>query len=855
MGGTPHFRLVRGRPAPMLPRHNTRFLLCFGGLLIWSWFTWPLPRHFGQAIPWTDRLHEGGSRVRELVPGDHLQLYYHFWLARDMLAGHTEAFRPPYEFNMGEEHRVWRFDPGYLPFSLVYAVAAPGLGGPAAWNLAGLASVLLGLFGVFRLVQRYADSRATAIGIALLTTAFPYRWITLLGGSPTGYGMGLIPWLLAGLDHAIRDRRPSGGVIAGLALLGAYATDLHCFYFASLLTPLWCLIAWSAAGALSFPRGRVRGTLAALLPTLLFAGLALGLSMLASRHLAVTDMAAGRSWSDVKLFSPIPSGLFRRQPLGPSNHIYTGVALALLTAGAVLFHGFSRWRRHATQPTPRQPSSGAEAPLWLPPVLILGLAGLVLLALGTNGPAGGLPLRLARRLLPKFTMIRQSPKLFCLVPSLLAVLLAVLLAPLAAMPARPRRRWLALFAGLGLAAVAETGLWFRAGLCALPGGMPAYAAVRAHAAARGVRHPHALALPLWPGDSHYSSVYEYGIIHSRVRLLNGYSPAIPDGYRERVLNPLDSLNHGVLYAAQIAHLRELGVGYLLFHEQPYPEKVSLFPSAIALRRLLQHPWLDPLAVDGPNRTFAIRDTPRGAAEIPELWEPPRYLPARHWTPRRQPTTGGAAFAFPLTLRSPAAPAPALRYLLRVAGGGTLVSDTGTRLDVPVEPVWIETPLTSPSGDTWRVSSGLPRLEHALIIAGEVDGTLTNGHGRWAAADLFHRGTTDTRTGRVRLDPVRVAQGLALYGPCLPVPPGRYRGTLVTEPERPSDTGTELGRLLAVTMGDPVQTLAAVPVTAGRPATCEFDYDGSRPLRMEFHYHRRQPVQLVALELVPLPPTP
>jgi hypothetical protein len=283
--------------------------------------------------------------------------------------------------------------------------------------------------------------------------------------------------------------------------------------------------------------------------------------------------------------------------------------------------------------------------------------------------------------------------------------------------------------------------------------------------------------------------------------------------------------------------------------------VSLFPSAIALRRLLQHPWLDPLAVDGPIRTFAIRGTPRGAAEIPELWGPARYLPARHWTPRRQPVTGDTAFAFPLTLRSPAAPAPALRYLLRVSGGGSLTSDAGATLAVPMAAAWIETPLTSPSGDTWRVSSGLPRLEHALIIAGEADGTLTNGHVRWAAADLFHRGTTDASTGRVRLDPVRVAQGLALYGPCLPVAPGRYRGTLIPEPEQPSDAGAEAGRLLAVTLGDPVQKLAAVPVTAGHPAICEFDYDGSRPLRLEFHYHRRQPVQLVALELERLPPAP
>ncbi len=839
----------------MLSRHKNWILLCCFGLLIWSWFTWPLPRHFGSAIPWAERQHEGGSRVRELVPGDHLQLYYHFWLTRDMLEGHTPAFCPPYEFNMGGEQRAQRFDPHYFPFSFVYAVAAPAFGGPAAWNLAGLASILLGLFGAFCLARRYAGSTGAALAIALLATAFPYRWITLLGGSPTGYGMGLILWLLAGLDRAIRDRRPSGGLVAGLALLCAYASDLHCFYFAALLTPCWCLLAWCLDGPLDFSRQRIRSTFTALLPTLLLALLALGLSTLASRHLAATDMSGGRGWADVQRFSPIASGLFRRQPLGPSNHIYTGVALALLTALALLFHGLSRRRQRAAEAAAQQPSASATSPLWLPVVLLLALAAILMLALGTNGPAGGLPLKLARRLLPKFTMIRQTAKIFCLVPSLLTVLLAVLLAPLAAWPSRARHRWTTLFALLALASVVEIGLWFRAGLCALPDGMPAYAAVREHAEARDNHAPLALALPLWPGDSHYSSIYEYGIVHSRVRLLNGYAPAIPDGYRERVLEPLDSLNHGVLDTAQIAHLRTLGVGYIIFHEQPYPAKVSLFPSAIALRRLLQHEWLEPLATDGAIRSFALRDTPRPAAEIPQLWGPPRYLPAHHWTPRRQPTAEDKDFAFPLTLRAPAAPAPSLRYLLCLSGGGTLAADGGTPLTVPTATTWLEAPFTPPYGDIWRVVAGQPRMEHALITAGE-EWTLEPGETmRWAAADLFHLGVTDTRDGSVSLDPLRVAQGMALYGPCLPFPAGRYRGTLVIHPEQGSDPDAEVGRLQPDTMGEGEQRLADVPALDIATNTCIFDYDGTRPLRLEFHFHRRLPAQILALELERLPEEP
>ncbi len=89
----------------------------------------------------------------------------------------------------------------------------------------------------------------------------------------------------------------------------------------------------------------------------------------------------------------------------------------------------------------------------------------------------------------------------------------------------------------------------------------------------------------------------------------------------------------------------------------------------------------------------------------------------------------------------------------------------------------------------------------------------------------------------------------LWGPNLPLAPGRYRSTLLTEVLSPQEAGTPDGDFLATAMGREPLILGAVPVQPGAPAACTFDYDGSRPLRLEYHYHRRIPVRLVAVELV------
>lgn len=819
-----------------------RISLLLGGVLLWALLTWPLLPNMGRAIPMHDRITSPAQSLIELEPGDHLQLYYHFWLARDMLAGHTPAFNNIYEFNLGEAAAAPRFDPYYAPFSLVFAALSPWLGDAAGWNLAGLASVLLGLWGTFLLVRRYATNHWLAAAIALLATAFPYRWITLACGSPTGYGIGLVPWLFAGLDMAIRDRRPLGGLAAGLALLGCYGSDLHCFYFSALATPLWSAVVWStSARPFDLSRQRLWRTFLALLPTLLLAILALGLSQLASRQLDSSTMSAGRTLDEIELYSPIRSGLLRWQHLGASNHIYIGRGLLLL-----LLLGFAlqllpqRWRSPNRAPA-AEPEVRRGLLLWL---VVLGISAVVLVAFGTYGPLHALPLRAARRLLPRFTMIRQTTKLFLLMPTLIAILLALLYAIPLQWQCRKRRLLLIAFTTLGLLTIAEYSCWLKVGLCLLPPNLPAYSAAADHARSHNIDEPRAVAIPLWPGDSHYSSLYEYGITRSRLRLLNGYAPAVPTNYIETVSDRLYSLNQGVVTPAQLDLLRSMSVHYLLFHEQPYPEKVSPFPAAIALRQLYQHPWLEPLAATDAIHAFALRQTPRPAAAITSLWGPPHYFPAFHWWLR---SSIAPPRDYKIMLRKATPFMPAQRFLLRLEGHGTLLSwESGTTLAATTNSTWVTAPMSPPYGDHWHVTAGAPLLQDALIIAGDDPMPDSDNCYHWLPADGFHAGATDIASGSVLLDPHRTPPGRALRLPNRPLPPGRYRATLTTE-ALASETLRD-GDWLAATSGANGLILAISPVTPGTPATCEFAYDGLLPLNLEYHYHRKTSLKLLAVEL-------
>lgn len=723
---------------------RTIALLMFAGLLVWATALWPLPRHFASALPVADRSPAGAERVVPTVAGDHIQLLYHFWLARDSFAGRTPLFSNIYEFNSGDDAVRRRFQTYYLPFSAVYAAVSPLFGHAAGWNAAGLFSVLLGLLGAFLLARRLSGSNEAALVASLAFAALPYRWIALVSGSPTGFAVCFVPWLAYGLDRLVRDSSAGGAAIAGVAVFLAFCSDLHVFYFSILSTPLFGLVSIALSGLPG--RGRMRKLLIAALPFVALFALAAALSRFASSELGKSTMADGRTMREVMLFSPVMRGMFLRRHLqGATNTIFIGLSTAAFFA--VAFACLARRAR--------------SEPRRLVAALILSGATLavVLLAAGAYGPFNALPIRLARAVVPKYTMIRQPAKIFCLLPTLLTAVAALALGPW-------RRRQAESTAGRGIlaglilpiacaAVLAEQLSWYSTVVSRFDADMPAYRAA-AEASASASPSAKAVAIPLWPGDSHFSSIYELGIMSSRLRLLNGYSPSPPADYFDKVFSPLESVNQGELSFGQYSLLKGMGVGSLIFHEGLFPPKVSPFPPGVTLQGLADNPALEAVFSERGTTAFRILDgvteeafhrQDGGATSLD-------FAPATVWGPRqirRSIETASAPGRINLALRAPAVMRPGLRYML-------LDPATG----------WHSYPLEGPMGGEVPLPDGCAEPSLVLLTAG---GPVPD-EAVIRPSRLFHWGVSSPRGGSVSF-PAGASGGTMLAGPFVPIPAGSW----------------------------------------------------------------------------------
>jgi hypothetical protein len=840
----------------------------FVTLAAWAVFTWPLPRHAASGIPSSDRNVEQGH-VREMIPGDHLQLLYHFQLVADMTAGRIPWWHNPYEFNLGPDSERATPDPYYMPFSLLYALLAPRLGPAGAWNAAGWVGLFLTFWLTWRLVRRYTTDPAAAFLGALVGFALPYRWITLLTGSPTGFGMTWVPALLLGLDVAVRDRRARGGWLAGVALLCGYGSDLHVFFFQVLATPAWCVFAWIAA-----PRRDLRGSLRALVPAVLLGVATLGLG-LALHRVGGTDLAEGRALRDVARFSPLPVGLVSWRNLGVSNHVFFGSALALLlAAGLCAVIKRARSVQSATLPSSegwparlgRAGRGGFSVPTHPLFLLLPALAALVCLALGTNGPFEGLAARACRAAIPRFDMIRQPVKIYCLLPTVAAVACAQALAALGAC-AGTRRTALAVMAAAASLVIVESRFQLGSTVCRLDARQGAYAAVAADARAAAAQ-ARALVLPLWPGDSHYTSLYQYNAARHRVRMVNGYAPTMRDFYYTDVYLRFESANQGLLRDAQLDWLLQRGIGHVIFQEGPYPEQVAPFPAAAALVRLLGHPRLRLLEQDRLAWAFRILGQPADPPPAAPDWS--CRFPARTWegealapapdAVRADPTAQGGhclrlgAAGVALETRRPVAGQDGLRWLLRVRGAGVLsaAAGAGETLAAPLR----RTPGTN--GWTWvavpvplerdgfeyarlalRAETGAVDVDAVVLAAGPWPDWAAGTARTFPAACFFRAGYTEAPAGAIVLRRASEADRTVLYGPRLPLASGVYTVRLVFRTDAPA--GTQLGMLSPD--GGP-----ATPVRAGTPCRVRIARADNRLWSMAFTFSRAADMRIDAVSL-------
>ena len=846
--------------------------------VVWLVFSWPLPRYFGDAVPYSVTKWNGTSETRAMVPGDHLQMIYHFWLFADMLQGHTPFFHNIYEFNVGSD--AARFQPGayYVPFSLIFAVGYWLAGIAVGWNLIGLVVLWLTYYFTWRLLARYAVHEWVAAVASLVAIMLPFPWLNLGGGSPAGFALIWIPVSLFGIDLAVRDGRVGGGLLAGLALLFSSFCDLHIWFFLAALTPFWVAIAALQTKSQDWRKRRwVRIALAGLLWVVCL-GLSYWILYLLTPHAKGGKAVGVRSFAEAALFSPDWHGLWSWFTPGACEYIFVGMTIPLfLVLGLWL-----GWRN-------RRSPMGWQRCLTLTLVVFLAL-GVIFLALGPNGPGGGLPFKLVREVLPPFRAMRQPMKIFCLMPVLLALGSALALS--AWRPNRWGYRLVPIFFAIALAL--EGRAQMQVGLCRLDKGQGAYAAVKA-AVHKGTNvAPRVLVLPLWPGDSHYTAVYLYYAAQEHLRLVNGYKPSIGAEYQQQIFGALERLNEGMLGPDQLKLLQKLGVEYLVLHENLFPEKVSPVPVAFTLRRLLNDEHLKLLAQDGPVWSFRILDEPVPREQVGKGW---RYVfthrSARVTTP---PPGGGPSLlskegslgdgvVVPDSLFVPDEEKPRLWF--RVKGTG-VVEVVGNMIDVTTPPPGGGPPILGKEGslgektttkgsgkegslrntenfrikvksDRW-VWKELAVRRPGLVRFGPVKKEGSVAVDRiWPVVEswhllklgetvvipavcFYHAGYSDLQMDSVVFSAERDPRGVVFYGPKMPFDAGKYRFSL--EYETVALAGTVLGRVYVA--GPDGKELGAKLVVAGEPAVVEVEIAEAMALSLFLEFY--QAADLVVKEV-------
>ncbi len=813
---------------------------------------WPLPRYFTRGIPSSSTNIESPC-ARNMISGDHLQINYFYWIFSDMLKGKTRFLYNVYEFNTGDDDQ--RYAPGgyNVPYSFFYFVGNLTGNRSMAWNFMLTSMALLSGIFCYLYLRQLLVSRALALGLACVHIGFPYRWISTMGGSPTGISMVCVPLLALGVHLFVAKRRWTGYLIALAALLIVHANEHHVFLFGVLTLPLPSLIAIFHGRAHVLDRsGREWGEVVLRLAALMTIIVGMGLHMLFGINEALegSTVASGRSLKEVAGFSPQAVGLFRWLENGVNAHAFIGIG-AILFLLAFGVHVVLRVRRKGVGALFSDPA------ILLPALLWVFLAGAACYSLGTNGPFDYLALRVARKLIPGMDLIRQPAKLNCVVAFFLPVTAALSLMG----QDRKRRFSFSLGIALALLLAIEYVPQVRPTVCMLPPRQGAYETVHADAQARGVV-PHSVVLPLWPGDSSWASLYEYYVSLYRIRMVNGYRPIVPPTYYEEVFNALGSLNCGYIDEDVVKALRAMKIDYILFHEDAFPEQVCPFPVGFALDQLQRSGWVDRIARDGSIWAYRVRDVRATPAPdvLPREQGAVIYFPSRFWDFAHGLAEGGERLALPDGGRAAVMMPGSLVCLpyvnawgaeraavtVRARGQGTLrVTLDDYTCDVPINAAdwqWIDLPLPAePVGGqmTIRGISGAAQLGTAFLAAGPWRSFLEQDSFTLPASWFYHAGHMNADLSAVCMRRDWEPDDRIWYGLGLPLPAGRYAFRLEYASDAPA------GAVLGTFQCERGQAVEAVDVVGGRQvAECAVDIaEGDLP-RLSFRYTREDDVKLL-----------
>lgn len=596
-------------------------------------------------------------------------------------------------------------------------------------------------------------------------------------------------------------------------------------------------------------------------PFLLLAGATLGWGWyLRNQNIEQSLAAGGRPLSQVAAYSPVLSDILNPRHPEAERFIYPGVVLVGLA-------GLGTWAFRRERKTVR--------------LMAFLAVSAVVLSFGPNLEPH-LPFY---RWIYDYVPIFHYPRVAGRMIHVAAVLLAVLAGyGILSIERRlgVRAKWAVLAVIVAMAA--DFAPAKARGLAMVPGPSGIYETVRKEL---DEKDGTVLALPIWPGDTAWSSLYQYEVTRYRFRMLNGYDPGVSRRYIREVFMPLYPMDFGEIREEQADALRRFGVRYVVFHEEGYPRKVSPFPPKAALARLKRSPALRLVREEGPVTLFEV--VPGAAISYVSAVETPVgvifpavSLPRDVGRVAVDPTSAGGKSVVSVAdgkagflQFGPYAALPSGEYrvvfrLRRTGGAGLAQAEVSA--DEGKKELW---KAEIPSSGRFEDVEAVIRLDSPTAIEFRVR---TDGRSAVAsdyvyihpqgvkdppvsieAEDLFCLPgrvvrTADASNGEiVCADPADTASGEAVVsGPWRRLGPGRWRiGAWVAV----GGPATEAPAVLRVLNAHNAETLASRPIQGGEPGShrvdAEFDLLVPTVIEVRVDFRRLAPVRVDRLDFAPV----
>ena len=552
----------------------TKLIIICIFLVLGILYTNPLIFNFNDGLPY-DRTPPPGYEIVPVFQGDYLQLFYHFWLFKDALCGNIPFFSDPYQFSTIDSQAA--FSKQGFPFSLIFALFSI-FGNVFAYNSLVILSFALAGFSMFLLAYYYTKDTLSSFISGIIFSLAPARVSQTLGGHANGFLWFLIPLAIYLIISSYKKNSIGYAIFAGLCIYCMAIMELHLIFYFSLFIMAF------------IPFYIILNKKKTLSNTSIIIGSFIVLSLISvfflKRMILDTSIASsGRDIPQITLFSPNIKDIFRRTNTLYETYIYIGIVPALLFCLYIPFVFYSFLKKKVSN---------------APTVVFFSLTFIVtyILSLGPNLTI--FPIyNILYKIIPFFKYPRVPARIIVLSFTSLALLCAFALSSLK----KRNAKFLSIVLLLGIAID-----YYPArptGICLVDTKNNAYDIVKEN---RG--NHKLLELPLWPGDSSWSAIYQYSVTASGTKMINGYSPAVSRKYIEEIFTPLYNVNLGEIREKEYQLLLSQNVKYIMFHKEAFPLKVSPYPFYYSVNNLMNSPYLKFITHDHPVYLFEVLQKPK-----------------------------------------------------------------------------------------------------------------------------------------------------------------------------------------------------------------------------------------------------